>query len=355
MARTSQAVLRLLVVLFFFGLASLAAAQSYTVTDLGGVNAIGSGISPNGNVVGQSGSFGFFWSPSRGLLKLAGLPGGNSSQANGINANGVIAGESTVNVEGYELDHAVIWTNGKIQDLGVLTTLGQSWASGINAAGQVAGSANPLDSNPHAFLWTSASGIQDLGTLPGGSYSTALAINRFGQIVGYSDLADGNSVAFVWSKARGMLDLATLPGGGTSAAIAINDLGQIAGGSGCGAACSHAVLWSKKAGSIQDLGLVTGSTFSSAYGINNKGQVVGAVSFSSGPNHAFVWSQAAGMQDLNNLIPANSGWMLQSADAINDSGQITGQGAINGVTHTFLLTPAAGSESLAAASRRRKD
>jgi probable HAF family extracellular repeat protein len=152
-------------------LSPVAPAQTYTVTDLGGVNSIALAIGPSGNVVGQSdASFGFFWSPGRGLLKLSGLPGGDSSQANGINSGGVIAGEATANVEGFVLNHAAIWTNGKVQDLGTLTTLGQSWANAINSAGQVVGAANPEDSNPHAFLWTNATGMQDLGTLPGGSY-----------------------------------------------------------------------------------------------------------------------------------------------------------------------------------------
>jgi hypothetical protein len=38
------------------------------------------------------------------------------------------------------------------------------------------------------------------------------------------------------------------------------------------------------------------------------------------------------------LIAPNSGWTLESADAINDAGQITGYGFINGQTHAFLLT-----------------
>jgi probable HAF family extracellular repeat protein len=45
------------------------------------------------------------------------------------------------------------------------------------------------------------------------------------------------------------------------------------------------------------------------------------------------------MLDLNNLIPANSGWLLQIANAINDQGQIVGQGTLNGQTEAFLLTP----------------
>ena len=45
------------------------------------------------------------------------------------------------------------------------------------------------------------------------------------------------------------------------------------------------------------------------------------------------------MQDLNALIPANSGWVLQSANAINSAGQITGDGLYKGQDQAFLLTP----------------
>jgi probable HAF family extracellular repeat protein len=45
------------------------------------------------------------------------------------------------------------------------------------------------------------------------------------------------------------------------------------------------------------------------------------------------------MSDLNSLIPPNSGWTLSEAFGINDTGQITGTGAINGATHAFLLNP----------------
>jgi probable HAF family extracellular repeat protein len=76
-----------------------------------------------------------------------------------------------------------------------------------------------------------------------------------------------------------------------------------------------------------------GSSLSAGNAINNLGQVV----VESGD--AFIWSQATGMLDLNGLIPANSGWNLTWAFAINDSGQIVGQGLINGESHAFLLTP----------------
>jgi hypothetical protein len=54
--------------------------------------------------------------------------------------------------------------------------------------------------------------------------------------------------------------------------------------------------------------------------------------------HAFLYSGGV-MTDLNTLIDPTSGWVLQTAQAINDSGQITGYGIIGGQTHAFLLTP----------------
>jgi probable HAF family extracellular repeat protein len=47
------------------------------------------------------------------------------------------------------------------------------------------------------------------------------------------------------------------------------------------------------------------------------------------------------MQNLNDLIPSNSGWSLSLPTGINSRGQITGQGTINGEQHAFLLTPVA--------------
>ena len=45
------------------------------------------------------------------------------------------------------------------------------------------------------------------------------------------------------------------------------------------------------------------------------------------------------MEDLNDLIPAGSGWVLVEARGINYRGQIVGTGSINGHAHAFLLTP----------------
>ena len=55
--------------------------------------------------------------------------------------------------------------------------------------------------------------------------------------------------------------------------------------------------------------------------------------------HAFFVDITGPMQDLNNLLPPGSGWVLSDADGINDLGQITGTGTIGGQTHAFEMTP----------------
>jgi probable HAF family extracellular repeat protein len=322
-----------LLVLVGLSLAAFAAAQSYTVTDLGpgGGNAINS----LGDVAIGSGSNSFVWSPGGSLLALAPLPGDSLTVPLGINRQGLAVGASGIR---NGASSAVLWTNGEPLDLGRLGGT-SSAATAINASGEVTGSsAIPSSTAAEAFLWTKATGMQGLGFLPGDDFSAASAINRFGQVVGTSAGANG-SYAFIWSKTTGMKDLGKLPGGTFSSASAINDLGQAAGYSNCGTGCDHAVLWNKAKGSMLDLGLLAGGVESYAEGINNAGQVVGVVYY--GPNrfHPFIWSPSTGMLDLNSLIPANSGWLLQFAQAINDKGQIVGQGTLNGQAEAFLLTP----------------
>ena len=88
---------------------------------------------------------------------------------------------------------------------------------------------------------------------------------------------------------------------------------------------------------VTDLGTL-GGTFSDSAGIDNRHRIVGASTVASGQQHAYIFSKAK-MTDLNELIPADSGWTLVAATGINGVGEIVGNGRINGQTHAFLLTP----------------
>jgi probable HAF family extracellular repeat protein len=134
-----------------------------------------------------------------------------------------------------------------------LGTLGgaTSFATGINAQGQVVGYAATSSGATHAFLWTpSAPGattgaMVDLGIPPGQSVnqSEAYAINDAGQVVGgVTSFVSG--AAWRWSAADDMQDL----GPTTSAdriALALNDNAQVAGAliPAGGGSARHAALW----------------------------------------------------------------------------------------------------------------
>ncbi len=95
-----------------------------------------------------------------------------------------------------------------------------------------------------------------------------------------------------------------------------------------------------RSGRFTDLGSLPGGTQSESRAINHKGEVVGwsAVSQTRPLNHAFLYANGH-LIDLNACIAAHSGWILRSAEAINDFGQISGTGVYHGRMQTFLLTP----------------
>ena len=99
--------------------------------------------------------------------------------ASDINNHGQVVGWSYS--ADYSLDHAFLWSNGTMTDLGTLGGL-YSGATGINDNGQVTGSAHIPADNYHAFFYDSGT-MHDLGTL-GGIESYGYKINNNGVVVG---------------------------------------------------------------------------------------------------------------------------------------------------------------------------
>lgn len=309
----------------------------YTITDLGtlgGDTTQAYGINDEGQVVGLSKLnaqvyHAFFW--DGGTMTDLGTLGGPQSSAVDINNAGQVVGSSHVSSG---KTRAVLWQDGVMQNLG---TIGgdSSGASGINSAGQVVGSDSFTGAYSRAFLWQNGS-MQLLGTF--GGHSSADDINDAAQVVGASSTGGPSpqTHAFLWQNGA-MQDLGSLAGE-SSRAHAINNAGQVVGESLASLVSPfpiHAFLWEH--GAMQDLGTL-GGNFSYAYDINDKGQVVGFSTNAAGIGHAFLWENNM-MKDLNGLIPADSGWVLVEARAINKRGQIAGYGRINGQVRAFLLTP----------------
>lgn len=341
--------------------ASLAAAQTYSVTDVGVLSgdneSSGFWINNLGDVVGCSdtetaegypctgltaGQRAFYWSKSGGMKDLGTLSGGTVSGASGVNDSGTVVGYS--NIKGQPATNFVAfqWTaSGGMVNLGTLSGGSSSAAFEVNSAGEVAGDSFISNGTVDATSWTNKK-IRNLGGLPRSIFTAGLDINDNGYIVGESVFTYGppfESHGFLWNGST-MKDLGTLPGGLTSMANAINTSGVIAGqsdGTSTGGNW-HAVLWNTS-GKLQDLGVIAGGTYSIGFGLNDSNVVVGYGNLANNAAHAMIWTAAAGMRDLNSLIPADSGWVLINANAINNVGQITGYGTKGGHNHAFLLTP----------------
>jgi len=88
-------------------------------------------------------------------------------------------------------------------------------------------------------------------------------------------------------------------------------------------------------------GTVEGYCVSRAADINDSNQVVGELvkrGEEQAP-HAFLKESSRPLIDLNTLLPADSGWTISSASAINNDGKIAATGYKEGVgTHALLLT-----------------
>lgn len=331
--RISQGVFALGVVL------ASSAWADYAIIDLGPISgSIPSGISPmaiNNNEV----IVGSMYSAS-GLMHAAYYDGTLTELA-------LFMGASDISDTGYVVggyrdpfgyDRSVFVGNGVTTYMGTLGGT-SAIARAVNNNGDVVGGSSPSGYGPeraHAFLYSSGSMV-DLGTL-GGTNSNAYGINNYGSIVGVSSTT-GNSAAHPFLYSMGsMSDLGTL-GGTFALATAINDNGQVVGYSYLtGNGTSHAFIYD--GGTMTDLGVLAGGDRSAARAINNNGDVVGDgnVALGADAEYPFLYSNGV-MQNLNALLPANSGWVLLNARDINDYGEIVGEGNLNGVRHGYLLAP----------------
>jgi probable HAF family extracellular repeat protein len=302
------------------------------VGTLGGRFSQGWDVNQAGHVAGQSSllgdreQHGFLF--RNGQLTDLGTLGGTLSMAVSLNDAGHVVGSSADENGEWR---AFLWANGELMNLG---TLGGTYSAAVdvNEAGQVVGQAFITeDLAMRAFLHSDGVMV-DLGTL-GGWESYATAINAAGMVVGDSGTTNGPTHAFLYANGE-MHDLGTL-GGSYSTATGVNDAGQVIGEAvTAGDMDSRGFLYHN--GVMTDLGSL-GSGWSSAWDINNRGQVVGDSYDASGNMRAYVWENGV-MQDLNTLLPTDSGWNLLGATMVNDMGQIVGFGIFNGRFAQYLLT-----------------
>jgi probable HAF family extracellular repeat protein len=363
-----------------------AQTPSYTITDLGtfpgGTTSFGFQLNNAGMVAGSSNASAmgpqraFIW--YGGQLIALGTLGGSAcadcnSEADGPNAGGEVAlgsetsktdpnGEDFCEFGTHHQCLGAIWRDGFLTALPTLPGGNNAAAFNLNDQGEVVGFAEngTADSTCvtggtpsqvmqfEAVRWLPNGAIQELQPLKGDTVGFAIGINDRGQVVGSSGLCSNTAIppmpagphAVLWERDGTPTDLGNL-GGTNGIADAINNRGEVVGGASTKDGIIHGFLWTKDGG-IQDLGAYPGAILTvppCCNTINDEGQIVGfAIDGTTFNSRALIWLNKV-MIDLNTLIPAGSPWYLQSADSINNAGEIAGQGTINGEVHAFLATP----------------
>ena len=174
----------------------------------------------------------------------------------------------------------------------------------INDSGQVAGWAQGEQFGAYAFFWDPNTGMQIIGN----GWGNVIADNGAVQ-------ADTYSGSIIWKDGQ------TLYSGTTMAYGLNNNYYNYSGNQ----------LWDP-VNLFQDMGNFLAS--GSANAINNSNQIAGKFTDS---NRAALWDNGV-VYDLNDLIPANSGWVLEAAHDINEAGDVVGIGKLNGSDAIFLLS-----------------
>lgn len=332
------------------------AQTTYTISELAASNCAVSGVGDNAEAVGQCNAVASVW--KNGAVKSLGkLHNGTYSVAESINAHEVAVGNGDI---GDGRPHAELFRNGTVIDID--PSAANAYAIYINDNGVIAG--NALKGFGTCNSWVAAIYTEDptkpgtfkrldLQPYPGGDGKVrcefATGANQSLQVVGWvQNSLFGQRGAFWNNDSKHTLSLLQpFADDWSSYAWAVNDLGQAVGE-------SHPpfgdrpVLWNNDPLHTPiDLPLLPGDNYGAATAVNNLGQVIGSSAYNVpgtwnvGPARMVLWRDG-GVFELQSVLDpvSGDGWVISSADAINDLGQIVGSGTHNGQPALFLMTPA---------------
>jgi hypothetical protein len=196
-------------------------------------------------------------------------------------------------------------------------------------------------------------------TLGGGSYDAASAINNNNVVAGWADYSDSGNLrkrAFSYAIGGSMRNLG-LPATGSwdqSWAWAIGGNGDVGGFVCIHNACGFpgdtgtnirlAMVYNASTMTMTDIGTLGGGTsdYSETFGVNSSRVAVGYSTNIGRINGqtAFVWDSTNGMKQLFALADASDFTDFYNARAIDDNGNIVGDGPYSdGKVHAFLATP----------------
>ena len=324
-----------------------AATVQYKLTLSPLVNSQYFSINANGDIIGEAAQRGHSF-PSAALFRAGSTtplflnpPASQVADNPLVTAAGLNNADQVVGNSDTGDFTALLWpdssTPTNLSQLPALASSFETEATGINNNGVITGwgqGLNARGTGDTMVPFTIKNGtVTKLPELPNGVDGQPESISDTGIIAGQADTTSQDDMAVEWVNGA-IGRLATLPSTLTSEALGVNDSGQAVGGAVLTSDDSaHAVLWAN--GKATDLHFGPGGNDASANAINDSGVIVG-----DGSNgDAFVFQNGTAT-DLNKLIPAGSGVTLNTANGINAAGDIVGT-ALNaaGVNIGYELTP----------------
>lgn len=368
---------RLLTASALIAFSTQAAATQWSIKDLGtlpgGTFTIGSGINDSGQVVGSGDlvpqfnelgertdrPFAFISAPNGGPLTLidSGPPEAflsNFSTA-AVNNEGRVVGTA---LQGSSFTYAFI-TGADGMSLDYVT--GDPNTSGFARSVDINDEGDALFQRSAEVLIAQADGtVTEVRNDT--NAADAVAINNAGQVALNFDSPTGQNNGYVWSEASGFHPVRA--DGTLSHAYDINNAGQVLGAGEGGIFIAEA-----DGVSLSFLSLPDDTTINTNRGFptfNDVGQVIGLLQPVNGDSFAFVTgSHGTGFTNLE-ILPEvmQAGFSDLRVTAINNLGQLTGSGIVNGTVRAFLLSPVpepetyalmlAGLGLLGGVARRRK-
>ncbi len=332
-------------------LAAFASAQTYQITDLGplsGAPTFATAISESGVISGYAqpdanSARAWVWRDGFGMTDLGSF-GGADNRAFAVGMDGKVYGYAQ-NAGGVQRGFS--WDNGVLTDIGSVVAGDAVNVSAANGPGVLAGTTT---TGGAALGFTMTGGVMTLlpalAGAPLPATSAAYDINDTGRVVGAAGWIYGGTRAFRTDAGGALVSLGTL-GANDSTATAINASGQVVGYSTATNNETHAFIFNDGTG-MTDLGILPGGDDARAWGMNDAGDAVGTADIvATAQQRATLWPAGGAIKDLNNLIPLNSGWVLEEARDINNSGDIVGFGTIGGQQRAFLLEQFSGPDTFA--------
>jgi hypothetical protein len=251
--------------------------------------------------------------PVYAIQQLGLLSGGAQSQAMGGSAVAIVGWATDVG----GVSHAVAFAGGTATRLGEPSGALSSQAEAVNATGVIVGFATIAGGNREALLWPSPSAAPVVLPSLGGLYSFAASINDQNTVLGSAQTDTGDTVLVMWQQNGAAYAVARVDttGGVDDQPAAINNNGQFAGTFG---GDNGAFFWDP-GNEIDTITASSGTTV--ALGLSNLGIEVGAIETGSSPSQAFVFTDQIGLIVMGS---PPSGYTNVVANSVGNQGIIAG-------------------------------